>query len=90
MAEKGSPEPVAVAGGQEEGPWGRGGTGESSKENHDSSLAGVAQWNECRPGSIPSRGTCLGCRPGPPWGVRERQPHTDVSLFLFLPPFPPF
>ena len=35
------------------------------------SLAGVAQWLECQPvnhrvtGSIPSQGTCLGCRPGP-------------------------
>ena len=34
-------------------------------------LAGVAQWTECWPanqslaGSIPSEGTCLGCRPGP-------------------------
>ncbi|XP_053525726.1 glycosyltransferase 1 domain-containing protein 1 isoform X8 [Artibeus jamaicensis] len=34
-------------------------------------LAGVAQWIECRPlnqrvsSSIPSRGTCLGCGPGP-------------------------
>ena len=34
-------------------------------------LAGVAQWTECRPanqrvsGSVPSQGTCLGCRPGP-------------------------
>ena len=34
-------------------------------------LAGVAQWIECQPanqrvtGSIPSQGTCVGCRPGP-------------------------
>ena len=34
-------------------------------------LAGVAQWIEPGPanqrvmGSIPSQGTCLGCRPGP-------------------------
>ena len=34
-------------------------------------LAGVAQWIECLPAnqrvtsSIPSQGTCLGCRPGP-------------------------
>ena len=34
-------------------------------------LAGVAQWIECGPvnqgvtGLIPSRGTCLGCGPGP-------------------------
>ena len=57
-------------------------------------LAGVAQWIECRPvnqrvtGSIPSQGTCLGCRPGPQLGVHERQPHTDVFPPLFLPPFP--
>ena len=37
-------------------------------------------------GSIPRQGTCLGCGPGPRWGVDERQPHVDVSLFL--PPFP--
>ena len=35
-------------------------------------LAGVAQWierwpvNQNVPSSIPSQGTCLGCRPGPP------------------------
>ena len=40
--------------------------------------AGVAQWTECGlanqsvAGSIPSQGTCLGCRPGPRKGVRER------------------
>ena len=56
-------------------------------------LAGVARWIEHRPvrqrvaGSIPSQGTCLGCRPGPRWGACERQPHIDVSLPLFLPPF---
>ena len=38
--------------------------------------------------SIPSQGTCLGCRPGPQWGMCKRQPHIDVSLPLFLPPFP--
>ena len=60
-----------------------------------SALAGVAQWIECEPanqrvaGSIPSQGTCLGCGPGPQQGALERQPHTDVSLTLFLPPFPP-
>ena len=36
---------------------------------------------------IPSQGTCLGCRPGPQFGVYERQ-LIDVSLPLFLPPFP--
>ena len=51
-------------------------------------LAGVAQWIEHRPvnqrvtGSFPSQGTCLGC------GPRKRQPHTDVSLPLFLSFFP--
>ena len=39
-------------------------------------------------GSIPSKGTCLGCRLGPQYGAGQRQPHTDVSLPLFLPPFP--
>ena len=33
-------------------------------------------------GSIPSQGTCLGCRPGPQWGALKRQPHIDVSLPL--------
>ena len=57
-------------------------------------LAGVAQWIEHWPvnqrvaGSIPSQDTCLGFRTGPWLGVRKRQPHTDVSLPLFLPPFP--
>ena len=57
-------------------------------------LAGVAQWIEHQPvnqrvtGSIPSQGTCLGCGPGPRWGVHERQPHMDVSLPLFLPAYP--
>ena len=54
-------------------------------------LAGVAQWIEHGPvnqrvtDSIPSQDTCLSCRPGPQWGMHERQPHIDVSLFL--PPF---
>ena len=37
--------------------------------------------------SIPGQGTCLGCRPGPWLGACEKQP-MDVSLALFLPPFP--
>ena len=55
--------------------------------------AGVAQWIECQPanqrvtGSIPSQGTCLSCGPGLRWGTCERQPHIDVFLPLFLPPF---
>ena len=54
-------------------------------------LAGVARWIECWPvnqrvtGLIPSQGTCLGCGPGPWWGVHERQPHIDVSLPLVRP-----
>ena len=42
----------------------------SGKNWISSSLAGVAQWIECRPenqkvaGSIHSQGTCLGCGPG--------------------------
>ena len=62
--------------------------------NRKSALASVAQWIECRPvnqrvvGSIPSQGTCLGCRLGPQLGEHERLPHMDVSLPLFLPPFP--
>ena len=57
-------------------------------------LAGVVQWIEHWPAnqrlssSIPSQGTCLGCRPGPQWRMHERQPQIDVSLPLFLPPFP--
>ena len=34
----------------------------------------------CKPKAIPSQDTCLGCRPGPQWGVHEGQPHTDISL----------
>ena len=56
-------------------------------------LSGVAQWIECWPANqrvtslIPSHDTCLGCGPGPWWGSLERQPHIDVSLPLFLPPY---
>ena len=56
--------------------------------------AGVAQWIECWPmnqsvaSSILSQAIRLGCGPGPPEGVCERQSHIDVSLPLFLPPFP--
>ena len=54
----------------------------------------MAQWIERRTVNqgvaslIPSQGTCLGCGPGPRWGMFEKQPHTDVSLPFFLPPFP--
>ena len=54
----------------------------------------VAQWIERRPenqrvtGWIPSQGTCLGCTPGPKLEVHKRQLYIDVSLPLFLLPFP--
>ena len=54
----------------------------------------MAQWIECWPvnqrvaGSIPSQDTCLSCGPDPQWGAQDRQPHTDVSLPLFLLLFP--
>ena len=57
-------------------------------------LAGVAQWfeqltaNQRVAGSIPSRSTGLGCRPGPQPGVCEKQSRFDVSLPL-SPSFPP-
>ena len=57
-------------------------------------LAGVAQWIERRPANqrvtslIPIHSTCLDCTLGPQLGAQERQPHMDVSLPLFLPPFP--
>ena len=57
-------------------------------------LAGVAQWIEHRPAnqgvssSMPSQGTCLGCRPCLQWQVCVRQPYIDVSLPLFLSPLP--
>ena len=50
-------------------------------------LAGVAQWIEHGPanqrvtGSIPSQGTCLGCRPSPQWGC-VRSNHTLMFLAL--------
>ena len=49
-------------------------------------LAGMSQWIKCQPvkqrvaGSIPSQGTCLGYRPGPQLGARERQPCFSPSL----------
>ena len=57
-------------------------------------LAGVAQWIECRPvnqrvvSSIPSWHECLGCRQVPSRGHVKGGPHIDVSLPIFLPPFP--
>ena len=57
-------------------------------------LNGVTQLIECQPvnqgvtGLIPSQGACLSCRPGPQLRMGERQPHINVYLPLFLPPFP--
>ena len=57
-------------------------------------LAGVAQGIEHQPvnqkvaGSVPCQGTCLDRGSGPHLGQNKRQLHTDVSLCLFLPPFP--
>ena len=58
-------------------------------------LAGVAQWierlSEPVTGSIPSHGTCLGCRTGPwmgAWGrARGKKPmyFSHTSMFLSLP-----
>ena len=62
--------------------------------NLNLALVSGAQWIECRPenqrvaGLIPSQGTCLGSRLGDRWGPFKRDPHTDVSLPLFLPLFP--
>ena len=56
---------------------------------HSRPLAGVAQWIECQPAnqrvtsSIPSQGTCLGCRAGSQWGL-VRGNHT--LMFLSLSP----
>ena len=67
---------------------------EIKKNIQGTALAGVAQWIDCWhanqrvAGLIPSQGTCLGFRLGPQLGVHKRQPHTDVSLPLFLSPFP--
>ena len=53
-------------------------------------LAGVAQWIEHLTvkqrvaSSIPSQGTCLGCRLGPQQGALKRQLHIAISL----PPCP--
>ena len=57
------------------------------------------QWVGHRPekqkvmGSIHSQGTCLSCRPGPQLGAWRGNrsmflSHINVSLPLFLPPFP--
>ena len=62
--------------------------------NVNNNLDDLAQSTECQPEnprvacSIPCQDTCLGCGPGAQQGACERQPHTDVSLSLFLPSFP--
>ena len=62
------------------------------KEKICSPLTNVVQLVGCCPenqkvtGWIPCQGTCLGCEFSP-WWEYERQP-IDVSLPLFLPPFP--
>ena len=54
-------------------------------------LAGAAQWTERRLvnqrviGPIPSRGTGLGCGPGPQWGAREATTHGCFSPSFSLP-----
>ena len=51
-------------------------------------LAGVAQWFQCGPAnqrvtsSIPSQGTCPGCRPCPQWGAWEATTHWCFSPSL--------
>ena len=57
------------------------------------SMDWVLAWEPKGTGSIPSQGTCLGCRPGPQLWVCERQrsmylSRIDVSFPLFLPSFP--
>ena len=53
-----------------------------------SGLSASQPVNQRVAGSIPSQGKCLGCGPGSQLGESKRQPHSDVSLPLFLPPFP--
>ena len=73
--------------------WNHGLIGKFTYKNQ-SALAGVAQWIEIWPvnqrvaSSIPGQDIYLGCEPGPQEGAHEWQLHIDVSLPLFLPPFP--
>ena len=68
--------------------------GQARRLKTQGALAGVAQWIERPPsnqrvaGSIPSQGTCLGCRPGPSEG-HMRGNHTLMFLsFSFSLPSP--
>ena len=64
-------------------------------KNRHVALAHVAQWIERWPanqrvaGSIPNQGICLGCRPGPQYGVHMRGNHTlmfpSLSFSLLSP-----
>ena len=60
----------------------------SNLKVHTFALAGVAQWIERQPmnqrvtGSIPSQGTCLGCKPGLWWGMVVSGNHTLMFLSL--------
>ena len=57
-------------------------------------LASVAQWMEHRlqtkgsPVRFPVRAYAWVAGQVPSGGPQKRQPHSDVSLLLFLPPFP--
>ena len=66
--------------------------GGGPNNNINITLAGVAQWIECRPAngkvasSIPSQGTCLGFRQGPQLRACERQPiDSSLSHLRFSP-----
>ena len=63
------------------------------KKYSNEPLAGVVQWTECRPvnrkvaSSIPSQGTCPGCRPGPQWGRHKRRVNVSSPSLSPSPPF---
>ena len=67
---------------------------ENDQEIRSHALAVVAQWIELRPvnqrvaGLIPSLRHMPGLQVRSPVGACERQPYTDASVPLFLPPFP--
>ena len=70
------------------------GRGEDWMKDGEGALASVTQWIEHGPenqrvaGSIPSQGTCLGCRPGPPQGTCKRQLHIEFLFLSFSFPAP--